>query len=115
MGRHDDLIYLRHISDSISAIEEFTNRGGRELFDKDRAIQNAVIKELEIIGEACRNLSENFKRAHHTIPWGDIIGARDKLVHDYMGVDLDRVWLMAVQDVPELKEKVKVILENEGS
>lgn len=65
MGRHDNLTYLRHIGDSISAVEEFTTRGGRELFDKDRAIQNAVIKELEIIGEACRNLSESFKQTHN--------------------------------------------------
>lgn len=112
MGKHNDLTYLSHIRDSIGAIGDFTSRGGRELFDRDRAIQNAVIKELEIIGEACRNLSDEFKHAHKEVPWTDIVGARDKLVHDYMGVDLERVWRMAVQDVPELKKQVAEILEN---
>lgn len=114
MGKHNNLVYVGHIRDSILAVEEFVGRGGKELFEKDKAIQNAIIKELEIIGEACRNISEEYKKTHTAIPWSEVIGARDKLVHDYMGVDLERVWRMATQDIPELKKQIEEILSVEG-
>ncbi len=109
-----DLVYLQHIAGSAATIAEFIQRGGKELFDKDKAIQNGIIRELEVIGEACRKLSPSFKAKYGDVPWREIIGARDKLIHDYMGVDLERVWLMAVDDVPELKSKVEEILEVES-
>jgi uncharacterized protein with HEPN domain len=113
MVKKEDLIYLKHVRDSVLAIEEYISRGGKELYDKDRAIQMAVIKELEIVGEACRHVSPEFRQRYPQIPWSAIVGTRDKLVHDYMGVDLERVWLMAAIKVPELKGQILEILERE--
>ncbi|MBI2008691.1 DUF86 domain-containing protein [Candidatus Amesbacteria bacterium] len=110
MEQFNDLTYLRHILQSIGSIEDFLARGGRSLFDHDKAIQNAIIRELEIIGEACRNVSDSFRQKHPGVPWRKIVGARDKLIHDYLGVDLDRVWNMATIYVPELKKQILEIL-----
>lgn len=113
MGLSEDLVYLRHISDAIVTIESYVSRGGRELFETDRAIQDGIIRQLEIVGEAGRNISDFLKERHMEVPWRKIVGARDKLIHGYMGIDLDRVWLMATVDVPRLKQQVEKILTDE--
>lgn len=110
MSKHNDLTYLKHVLDSIVSIEEFISRGGRELFDKDKAIQNAIIRELEVIGEATRNITYEFREKHSSIPWKLITGMRDKLIHDYAGVDLEKVWEAATIDIPKLKRQVLEIL-----
>lgn len=114
MVRFDNKVYLKHILLAIESIEREISKGGKELFDRDKTIQNSIIKELEVVGEACRNLTDEFRGKYPEIPWKDIVGTRDKLIHDYMGVDLERVWLMATIDVPVLKERVKEILDAEG-
>ncbi|HFE52539.1 MAG TPA: DUF86 domain-containing protein, partial [Bacteroidetes bacterium] len=75
-----------------------------------RMVQDAVVRQLEIIGEATRHLSKEFRSAHPAIPWSEIAGMRDKLVHDYFGVDLEIVWETAFRDVPALREKLLAIL-----
>ena len=110
MSKHNDLTYLGHTRDSISSIEEFLSRGGKNLFDKDKAIQNAIIRELEVIGEATRNVSSEFRGKYPNVPWKLITGMRDKLIHDYTGVDLEKVWEAATLDVPELKKQILEIL-----
>lgn len=82
------------------------------MFDKDTAIQDALIKQIEIIGEATRKISEGFKKDYPGVPWKKMVGMRDKLVHDYMGVDLEAVWKTAVEDIPELKKLIEEVLEN---
>ena len=82
------------------------------MFDKDTAIQDALIKQIEIIGEATRKISEEFKKDYPGVPWKKMVGMRDKLVHDYMGVDLEAVWKTAVEDIPELKKLIEEVLEN---
>lgn len=106
------MVYLRHILLATGKINEYVNRGGRKLFDKDTAIQDALIKQIEIIGEATRKISEGFKKDYPGVPWKKMVGMRDKLVHDYMGVDLEAVWKTAVEDIPELKKLIEEVLEN---
>jgi len=107
-----NIVYLRHILLATGKINEYVNRGGRKLFDKDTAIQDALIKQIEIIGEATRKISEGFKKDYPGVPWKKMVGMRDKLVHDYMGVDLEAVWKTAAEDIPELKKLIEEVLEN---
>ena len=101
---------MQHILLAIDRVNEYASRGGKNLFDSDTAIQDAVVKQIEIIGEATRKISDEFKVRHQQIPWQKMTGMRDKLVHDYMGVDLEAVWKTATEDIPSLKQQVEEIL-----
>lgn len=100
MGR--DEVYVRHILDAIEAIEAFLDGVDYARFSEDLLIQSAVIRQIEIIGEAARNVSEAYRTQHADIPWRDIIGMRSKLIHEYFGVDLEAVWKTAREDVIQL-------------
>ena len=93
-----------------SAIETYLTGVDEATFRTQRLIQDGVIRQLEIIGEAVKRLSKATRNQHPRIPWQDIAGMRDKLIHDYFGVDLDEVWLTATGDVPSLKAEVQFIL-----
>jgi len=108
----DDSVYLNHILDAISRVEEYIRGIKYEDFKKNYLIQDGIIRQIQIIGEATKRLSEEIKSKHLDIPWKDITGMRDKLVHDYFGVDLDAVWDTVEKDVPEMKSKLKSIIEN---
>lgn len=110
----EDKIFLKHILDSINQIEEYLNEVYFEDFIKSKLIQDGVIRQLEIIGEATKHLSLELREKYSNIPWEDIAGMRDKLIHHYFGVDLEAVWDTAAKDLPDLKENVKKILEKTG-
>ena len=99
-------VYLQHILDSTAAIDSFVAAIKPEEFLEERLLQDGVIRELEIVGEAAKNLSEDFRNSNNHIPWKDIMGTRDRLIHEYFGVDLDTVWKTAKQDLPRLKKWV---------
>jgi uncharacterized protein with HEPN domain len=103
----DESFYLRHILDAISRTESYLEGLDEAAFGASLLVQDGVIRQLEIIGEAARHVSPAFRRSHSQVPWDDIAGMRDKLIHDYFGVDLGRVWLTAIEDLPELKAKVQ--------
>lgn len=107
----EDNIFLKHILDSINQIDEYLNGVKFEAFIKRKLIQDGVIRQLEIIGEATKNLSPELREKYSNVPWEDIAGMRDKLIHHYFGVDLEAVWDTAAKDLPDLKENVKKILE----
>jgi len=83
MMKKDDTVYLRHILDAILKIEEYSKRVNYESFIEDTLIQDGVIRQLEIIGEATKRLSSALRGKYADLPWKDIAGMRDKLIHDY--------------------------------
>ena len=108
-----DIVYLKHIRDAISRIEEYTKTVGHDDFIKNNLIQDGAIRQLEIIGEATKRISRQFKSNNPHIPWRDIAGMRDKLIHDYFGVDIEAVWDTVKRDIPALKKEVKKILSED--
>jgi uncharacterized protein with HEPN domain len=105
-----DRVYLLHIRDAIEKIESYTT-GGKDSFFEESIIQDAVICNLEIIGEAAKNLSKEFKERHPDVPWQKIAGLRDVLIHEYFGVRMDTVWNVVEGHLPVLKRYVKNILD----
>jgi len=106
----DQLLYLIHIRECIERIESFT-REGRETFMNSRLIQDAVIRNFEIIGEAIKRLSGEIRQSHPEIPWRRIAGFRDFLIHDYISVEPNEVWNIIEQDLPILKTQNEQIIE----
>jgi uncharacterized protein with HEPN domain len=104
-----DELYLRHILEAIDKIGEYTAAGREGFFGSSQA-QDAVIRRLEIIGEAVKRLSVGARRNRPQIPWKEIAGMRDVLIHDYMGVDLAAVWEATQQDLPALRRAVADLL-----
>jgi uncharacterized protein with HEPN domain len=107
----DDRIYLRHILDAIAKTEQYLLGIDEDTFKQETLVQDGVIRQIQIIGEAVRHISDDLRNQYPHIPWQDIAGMRNKLVHDYFGVDIDEVWLAAKNDVPPLKNDVMRILE----
>ena len=106
----DDTIYLRHILDAIKDIENFTKGVSEEKFGRTKLLQDAVIRNLEIIGEASKRVPKKIKDKHKDIEWKKIAGMRDVLIHDYLGVDVEIVWAVIENRLPELKKKIAKIL-----
>ena len=107
----NDKIYLRHILDAISDIEKFIIGVSEEDFSKNREKQYAVLRGLEIIGEASKNLSDELKAKCPGIDWKNIAGMRDKLIHAYFGVNLPLVWETVKNDLPQLKKQAQNLLK----
>lgn len=107
----EDKIYLQHVLDSIKNIENFIEDMEEKKFIKNILVQSAVIRQLEIIGEAVKKLSTDLKIRYKNIPWKDIAGLRNKLIHDYFGVDINLVWTICTKDIPELKRWISKIVK----
>ncbi|MEO0019057.1 MAG: DUF86 domain-containing protein [candidate division WOR-3 bacterium] len=101
---------LLDILEAIDSIERYTIQGRSE-FDRSELIQTWVVHHLQIIGEAAAKLSSAFRNEHPEIPWTAIIAMRNILIHDYFGIDTEEVWATVERDLPDLKSKVKAILE----
>ena len=110
---HADAVYLQHIQQAARSIASHLSDVDEARFFATPLIQHAVIYQLQIIGEAAKRLSADLRLQHPTIPWQDIAGMRNKLVHDYFGVDPDAVWLAATEDVPALLKYVEELLAGE--
>lgn len=107
----DERLYLSNIKECIERIQEYTYVG-REGFMKTPMIQDAVIRNFEIIGEATKILSPELRNLYSDIPWQQMAGLRDVLIHDYLKVNLNLVWQIIEQNLPELKKQVESILQS---
>lgn len=106
-----DDIYLRHILDAAAHIGDFLQSISKEEFHKNLLVQSAAIRQLEIVGEAVKNLSSGFKKTNKHIPWRDIAGLRDKLIHQYFGVDVSLIWEVCQREIPQLRKQISDIIQ----
>jgi len=107
--------YIQDILSSLEEVEDFTEGLNFEDFLRDRKTINAVIRSLEIIGEAAKKIPEDLRNGHPEMPWKRMTGMRDKLIHEYHGVDLEIVWAVIKEELPPLKPMIeKVLKEIEG-
>jgi len=107
--KKDPRVYLAHILECAQKIERYTEDGEKE-FLSDSLIQDAVIRNFEIIGEAAKRVPAAYRKGHPEIPWRLMAGFRDVLIHAYEGVDLNRVWEIVQDDLPKVKEAINKIL-----
>ena len=110
----DPIIFIKHILESIENIESYSKGITKNKFLDNLMMQDAVIRKLEIIGEAVKNLPESFKKNYLNIEWVKIAGMRDKLIHQYFGVDLDLTFDVIKNELPKLKENIQKILKNKN-
>jgi len=107
----DDNVYLNHIYESIKYIKAYVKKLDEKYFYKSVPIQDAIIRRIEIIGEASKNVSEKFQKNHPEIDWAKIIGMRNMLIHEYFNIDLKLTWKTTQKDIPELEKKIKKLLK----
>lgn len=101
-----DEIYLKHILNSCQTIARYISGMSFDVFSKDEKTIDAVARQLQIIGEAANQMSKDGRSALPAIPWPDIISMRNRIIHEYFGVDLETVWSTITEDIPILKKQI---------
>ena len=101
--------YLEDIIESVNRIEEYVQGMGIADFKKSQITQDAVIRAFEVLGEATKKIPEDFRNKYPDVPWKKMAAMRDKLIHDYWGVDVNRVWKTVNVDIPFLKQQLSRI------
>ncbi|MBI2125590.1 DUF86 domain-containing protein [Candidatus Woesearchaeota archaeon] len=107
--------YLKHILDAIADTESSLKGLSNKTFKKNKDVRDATVRRIEIIGEAVKNISKDFKDKHSEVEWRKIAGSRDRMIHAYFSVDLDIVWNIAKKYMPILKKQIQKILEEIGN
>lgn len=111
---HFPLEYIRHILDEIKYINNQVQGLDKDEFFQDETLKRAFVRSLEIIGEASKKISVELKQKYSHLDWRAMAGMRDKLIHNYFGVDYDIVWDVVINKVPELHRELEQILKNEN-
>jgi uncharacterized protein with HEPN domain len=104
--KKDPLVFVSHILECIEIIERYIRNTKKSSFMKSIQKQDAVIRRIEVIGEATKHLPKEIKDRYSTVPWQKIAGMRDMLIHEYFGVDLELTWNVATKDIPRLKKEI---------
>lgn len=112
MSKRKDIDLIRDINESIERIISYTCNIDYNNFVRDYKTQDAVVRNIEIMGEAVKLLSEKVKIDNADVPWKNMAGTRDKLIHDYFGVNIDIVWNIVKDEIPSLLSKIKIVLKN---
>jgi uncharacterized protein with HEPN domain len=108
--KRNNLIYIKDIMENMENVEKFSENINYEEFIKDKKINYAVVRCIEIIGEAAKQVSEEIRSKYPHVPWKEMAGMRDKVIHFYFGVNLEKVWLVVTRDIPKLKPEIQKIL-----
>jgi len=106
-----NLPFLKHIQDEINFILKETEKLSYRKFLGSEVLKRAIARSIEIIGEASKKISNDFKRRHKDIPWKELAGIRDKIIHFYFGIKWDIVWSVIKNKIPELKPEIEEIIE----
>ncbi|TVQ64893.1 MAG: DUF86 domain-containing protein [Balneolaceae bacterium] len=112
MSKRKPDVYLQDIMESIGHIQQFLEGVSEEEFYKNVEKQDAVLRRLEIIGEAVKHLPDEIRESYSDVPWRQIAGMRDMIIHEYFGVTLEMVWIVATEDILDLKIKIEEIIES---
>ena len=110
-----DIIYLKQILDCINDIESFVEGYSEETFVNDKKTFNSCIRMFEVVGEATKRLSQEFKNQNPDVEWKKMAGLRDVLIHDYEGINLNAVWAIIQLNIPTLKTQIQTIIQNQKS
>ncbi len=113
MSERADRVYLGDILEAARRIATYVSGLTYETFRADTKTQDAVIRNLEIIGEASKKIGGEFRATHPDIPWRSMAGVRDRLIHDYFGVNLEIVWQVAAVDLPDIASRIQALLDEE--
>lgn len=113
--RTDDQVRLLHMRDAAEAVVEFVHGRHRADLDGDRMLLFAVVRAIEVIGEAAGRVSDDVRAAHPSIPWTAIVGMRNRLVHGYFDIDKSVVWRTATEEIPALLAQLNAVLQSRGS
>jgi uncharacterized protein with HEPN domain len=112
--RREDAIRLRHMLDAAEQAREFMEGRARQELEHNRMLSFAVVRALEVLGEAASRVSAQAREAHPDLPWQAMAGMRNRLVHAYFDIDLDRVWDTVTDDLPGLAAQLRAILARES-
>jgi uncharacterized protein with HEPN domain len=110
----DERLYLIHIGECIERVERYVGAGGKDAFMANGMMQDAVLRNLQTMAESTQRLADDLKAKHPEVNWYQIAGFRNILVHDYLSVDLDRVWLIVERELPNLKRGIAAMLQELG-
>ena len=113
--KRDVNLFIQDISDNINNIESFSKNLNKEKFESNKLRQNAIIRCLEIIGEAAKNIPDSFREKYPDMPWREVAGFRDVLSHAYFGVSIERVWNIIELDLPNIKKEIEKIIKDNNS
>jgi len=108
-------LLLNDICEAIDRAEQYIENLSFDALSKDQKSVDAVVRNLEIIGEASNRLTDKFKEKYSEIEWHKVVGLRHRIVHEYFGIDLEIIWQILHKDLPELKQKIMQIMNNEGN